>query len=114
MQKSKVCSLQHVRVPIPEAHAASGTLIELAIKRALEEARDKNIVGNAATPFLLARVNELTSGASLAASILYDAVPFIGTNMLLKLDEQKGHQSFGFIYSLHALPYLLSHGYQQP
>ncbi|KAF3778410.1 Pseudouridine-5'-phosphate glycosidase [Nymphaea thermarum] len=56
-----------IGVPIPEAHAASGTLIELAIRRALEEARDKNIVGNAATPFLLGRVNELTGGASLAA-----------------------------------------------
>ncbi|XP_031479225.1 pseudouridine-5'-phosphate glycosidase isoform X2 [Nymphaea colorata] len=58
-----------IGVPIPEAHAASGTLIELAIKRALDEARDKNIVGNAATPFLLFRVNELTGGASLAANI---------------------------------------------
>ncbi|CAN6448356.1 unnamed protein product [Victoria cruziana] len=59
-----------IGVPIPEAHSASGILIESAIKRALEEARDKNIVGNAATPFLLARVNELTGGASLTASIL--------------------------------------------
>lgn len=33
--------------------------------------RDKNITGNAATPFLLGRVNELTGGASLASSILY-------------------------------------------
>ena len=32
--------------------------------------RDKNITGNAETPFLLARVNELTGGASLASSIL--------------------------------------------
>ncbi|CAN6448359.1 unnamed protein product [Victoria cruziana] len=58
-----------IGVPIPEAHSASGILIESAIKRALEEARDKNIVGNAATPFLLARVNELTGGASLTANI---------------------------------------------
>lgn len=32
--------------------------------------RDKNITGNAETPFLLARVNELTGGRSLASSIL--------------------------------------------
>ncbi|BBH02302.1 indigoidine synthase A family protein [Prunus dulcis] len=56
-----------IAVPIPKEHAASGRLIESAIKRALEEARDKNIIGNAATPFLLARVNELTGGASLAS-----------------------------------------------
>lgn len=33
--------------------------------------RDKNITGNAETPFLLARVNELTGGASLSSSILF-------------------------------------------
>lgn len=32
--------------------------------------RELNITGNAETPFLLARVNELTGGASLASSIL--------------------------------------------
>lgn len=32
--------------------------------------REKNITGNAETPFLLARVNELTGGLSLASSIL--------------------------------------------
>lgn len=32
--------------------------------------REKNITGNAETPFLLARVNELTGGFSLASSIL--------------------------------------------
>ncbi|KAK1310521.1 hypothetical protein QJS10_CPA08g01771 [Acorus calamus] len=58
-----------IAVPIPKEHAASGNLIESAIQRALKEASDKNIVGNAATPFLLARVNELTGGASLTANI---------------------------------------------
>lgn len=32
--------------------------------------REKDITGNAETPFLLARVNELTGGLSLASSIL--------------------------------------------
>lgn len=32
--------------------------------------RERSITGNAETPFLLERVNELTGGASLAASIL--------------------------------------------
>ncbi|XP_020531118.1 uncharacterized protein LOC18447596 isoform X1 [Amborella trichopoda] len=56
-------------VPIPEEHAASGSLIESAIQRALQEARDNGITGSAETPFLLARVSELTGGASLAANI---------------------------------------------
>uniref|UniRef100_A0A1D1XH15 Pseudouridine-5'-phosphate glycosidase n=1 Tax=Anthurium amnicola TaxID=1678845 RepID=A0A1D1XH15_9ARAE len=58
-----------IAVPIPREHAASGNLIESAILQALEEAKNKNIIGNAATPFLLARVNELTRGASLVANI---------------------------------------------
>ncbi|PIA26482.1 hypothetical protein AQUCO_09300059v1 [Aquilegia coerulea] len=58
-----------IAVPIPKEHAASGSLIESAIQKALQEARDKKVTGNAETPFLLARVNELTGGASLASNI---------------------------------------------
>ncbi|CAK9327991.1 unnamed protein product [Citrullus colocynthis] len=58
-----------IAVPIPNEHSASGSLIDKAIQRALQEAREKNIVGNAETPFLLKRVNELTGGASLASNI---------------------------------------------
>ncbi|KAI8526117.1 hypothetical protein RHMOL_Rhmol13G0284200 [Rhododendron molle] len=58
-----------IAVPIPKEHSASGSLIESAIQKALIEARDKGITGNAETPFLLARVNELTGGASLSSNI---------------------------------------------
>ncbi|XP_008450374.2 pseudouridine-5'-phosphate glycosidase isoform X1 [Cucumis melo] len=58
-----------IAVPIPNEHSAFGSLIEKAIQTALQEAREKNIVGNAETPFLLKRVNELTGGASLASNI---------------------------------------------
>lgn len=58
-----------IAVPIPKEHAAYGHIIETAIQRALKEAMDNNVIGNAATPFLLSRVNELTDGASLAANI---------------------------------------------
>ncbi|KAF5184424.1 Pseudouridine-5'-phosphate glycosidase [Thalictrum thalictroides] len=58
-----------IAVPIPKEHAASGSLIESAIQKALQEARDNKVTGNAETPFLLARVNELTGGASLASNI---------------------------------------------
>ncbi|KAM1495865.1 hypothetical protein ACFXTO_030539 [Malus domestica] len=60
-----------IAVLIPKEHLASGSLIESAIQKALEDARDKNTIGNDATPFLLKRVNELTGEASLASSILY-------------------------------------------
>ncbi|WCJ28904.1 hypothetical protein M5689_010573 [Euphorbia peplus] len=58
-----------IAVPIPKEHSASGNLIESAIQRALREAREKNITGSAETPFLLARVNKLTGGASLISHI---------------------------------------------
>ncbi|XAR60330.1 hypothetical protein NMG60_11033652 [Bertholletia excelsa] len=58
-----------IAVPIPKEHAASGSFIESAVQKALKEARDKGIMGNAETPFLLARVNELTGGASLSSNI---------------------------------------------
>lgn len=58
-----------IAVPVPKEYAASGNMIESAIKKALKEATDKNVTGNAVTPFLLGRVSELTGGASLAANI---------------------------------------------
>lgn len=58
-----------IAVPIPKEQATSGGLVESAIQKAIKEASEKNVTGNAATPFLLARVNELTEGASLAANI---------------------------------------------
>ncbi|KAF2554565.1 hypothetical protein F2Q68_00015929 [Brassica cretica] len=61
-------------VPIPKQHSAAGNLIESATHRALTEAREQNVTGNAETPFLLARVNELTGGTSLAAIEFLDTV----------------------------------------
>ncbi|GJM97313.1 hypothetical protein PR202_ga14232 [Eleusine coracana subsp. coracana] len=53
--------------PVPKQHAASGNIIESAIQKALKEAGDKGIIGNAITPFMLERVKELTGGSSLEA-----------------------------------------------
>jgi pseudouridylate synthase len=55
--------------PIPAAHALPRETIDRAIAQALGEAAAQGIGGKAATPFLLARVNELTGGVSLAANI---------------------------------------------
>lgn len=55
--------------PIPQAHALPSDVMDAAIDRALMEARERGITGKAITPFLLARVNELTGGDSLAANI---------------------------------------------
>jgi len=55
--------------PIPEAHAMSGQVIDAAIKQALREAEEKGIHGKSTTPFLLARICELSGGDSLESNI---------------------------------------------
>lgn len=55
--------------PIPEKFALPGAQIDAAIKQALTEAEQQAIVGKDTTPFLLARVAELTGGDSLASNI---------------------------------------------
>lgn len=55
--------------PIPAAHALPRDTIDRAIAQALADAAAQGIGGKAATPFLLAKVNELTGGVSLAANI---------------------------------------------
>jgi pseudouridine-5'-phosphate glycosidase len=58
-----------VTVPVPEQDAMPVEKMEGAIRRATAEAEEKKIHGKAATPFLLARVAELTAGESRRANI---------------------------------------------
>lgn len=55
--------------PVPEAAALDGSELEQAIQAALAEASRNGIVGRALTPFLLARLREVTAGRSLAANL---------------------------------------------
>jgi pseudouridine-5'-phosphate glycosidase len=55
--------------PIPQAFAMPEKVIEGAIEQALAQAAQLGIGGKETTPFLLARVNELTGGESLAANV---------------------------------------------
>ncbi|MGL4767578.1 MAG: pseudouridine-5'-phosphate glycosidase [Formosimonas sp.] len=55
--------------PIPKAYAMPSEVIDAAIEQALQEAQAQHISGKQATPFLLARVCELTGGDSLASNI---------------------------------------------
>ncbi|MDO2947510.1 pseudouridine-5'-phosphate glycosidase [Aeromonas simiae] len=55
--------------PIPEPYAMPKADIDDVIHQALQEAEERGIKGKAATPFLLARVCELTGGESLASNI---------------------------------------------
>ena len=55
--------------PVPVADAISKSEMEPIIERASKEAKEKNIHGQALTPFLLQRINELTNGKSMRANL---------------------------------------------
>ena len=55
--------------PIPEEYAMPKAVIDAAIDQAIAECNAKGIHGKETTPFLLARVAEITGGDSLASNI---------------------------------------------
>ena len=55
--------------PIPEEYAMDKSVIDAAIEQALRESVEQGIHGKETTPFLLARVVELTGGSSLESNI---------------------------------------------
>ena len=55
--------------PIPEEYSMDPDRINAAIEQALAEAAEKGVKGKATTPFLLAKVKELTGGDSLNYNI---------------------------------------------
>ena len=55
--------------PIPEEYSMPKDVIDAAIDQAISESKEQGIKGKETTPFLLARVAELTGGDSLASNI---------------------------------------------
>ena len=55
--------------PIPVEYAMPKAVIDAAIEKAVAESVEQGIKGKETTPFLLARVSELTGGDSLASNI---------------------------------------------
>ena len=55
--------------PIPEEYAMDKAVIDAAIEQALRESVEQGVRGKETTPFLLARVVELTGGESLESNI---------------------------------------------
>ncbi len=58
-----------VTVPIPAEWSMDADYINKAIDEALAEADKQGIVGKETTPFLLAKIKEITEGNSLASNI---------------------------------------------
>ena len=55
--------------PIPEEYSMPADVINQAIDETIDEANHLGIHGKETTPFLLAKVKDLTGGDSLAANI---------------------------------------------
>ncbi len=55
--------------PIPEEYSMDAAYINKCIDEAVEEAKEKGIKGKETTPFLLAKVKDITGGDSLDANI---------------------------------------------
>lgn len=74
--------------PIPEEHQIDYDLINDAIENALAEAEEKGIKGKESTPFLLAKVKDITKGDSLEANIqlVYNNAR-LGANLAVELSK---------------------------
>ena len=55
--------------PIPEEYAMDKAVIDAAIEEALRQCAEAGVKGKESTPFLLAKVVELTGGNSLESNI---------------------------------------------
>ena len=55
--------------PIPEKYSMPEKIINAAIDKALSEAEGQGVKGKEVTPFLLARIKDITGGDSLSANI---------------------------------------------
>lgn len=73
--------------PIPEQFAMPEETINAAIDQAVKEAEEQGVIGKASTPFLLARVAELTGGDSLKSNI-----QLVFNNARLACDIAKAYQ----------------------
>lgn len=76
--------------PIPEEHAMDEKTITEVIESALKEANELHVSGKEVTPFLLAKVKELTGGKSLESNIaLVKNNAVLGTKIAVSLAAQK-------------------------
>lgn len=73
--------------PIPEQFAMAEESINAAIDQAVRQAEEQGVTGKASTPFLLARVAELTGGDSLKSNI-----QLVFNNARLACDIAKAYQ----------------------
>jgi len=75
--------------PVPAGDAMPREEIERITRQALAEAEQQGVTGKAVTPFLLARIKELTDGRSLKANIaLVKNNARVGARLALALQKK--------------------------
>lgn len=75
--------------PVPVESAMEPGEIDAIIAQALQEAEQQNVSGKSVTPFLLARIKELTEGRSLATNIaLVKHNALVGARLALALNHK--------------------------
>jgi pseudouridine-5'-phosphate glycosidase/pseudouridine kinase len=82
-----------VAVPVPAEHAADAARVERVTQQALNDAEAAHVAGRQLTPFLLARVAELSGGESLRANIqLVLNNARVGTQIAIAYAKQRQQQ----------------------
>lgn len=75
--------------PVPADEAMAPDEIDAIIAQALQEADSQNVAGKQVTPFLLARIKELTGGRSLATNIaLVKHNALVGARLAVALNHK--------------------------
>lgn len=88
-------------VPIPEKYKEDGEKAHSVIEAALEEAKNKEIVGKYITPFVLDQVRLLSEGASLRANIgLLENNVYVGSQVAVELSKIIGGDRSGPLFPL--------------
>ncbi|MFL6228026.1 MAG: pseudouridine-5'-phosphate glycosidase [Pyrinomonadaceae bacterium] len=79
-----------VTVPVPVEDEVARDVVEAALARALEEAERNGVGGHALTPFLLRRMAEQSSGATLRANLaLLESNARVAARIAVALCDQK-------------------------
>lgn len=78
--------------PIPEQYQMDYDVISRVVDEAVQEAEFKGIKGKETTPFLLAKVKEITEGESLEANIqlVYNNAK-VGAQLAVELSKEQGN-----------------------
>jgi pseudouridine-5'-phosphate glycosidase len=76
--------------PVPQQFAMPKEEIDRITEQALREADEQGVTGKKVTPFLLARIKELTAGRSLATNIaLVEHNALVGARLAVALNVEK-------------------------